>query len=113
PMAPSKLAAFRADSSSSRCRPMRHEKSGIVIPSEGRLNWAKEREVEGPWGSLQVVGFVSCVLALLAPFGTAQTPSPTLQEKLGYPASAKLLIIHADDLGMVHSVNRATLAALE
>ena len=92
---------------------MPRRKLRIVIPSEGRLSWAKEREVEGPWGSLQVVGFISCVLALLAPFGTAQTPAPTLQEKLGYPASAKLLIIHADDLGMAHSVNRATLEALE
>ena len=39
--------------------------------------------------------------------------APTVQERLGYPASARLLVIHADDLGMSHSVNRATFEALE
>ena len=37
----------------------------------------------------------------------------TIQERLGYPATARLLVIHADDLGMSHSVNRASFEALE
>lgn len=43
----------------------------------------------------------------------AQTAVGTMQERLGYPASARLLVIHADDLGMNHSVNRATFEALD
>ena len=37
----------------------------------------------------------------------------TIAERLGYPADAKLLIIHADDLGVAHSVNAASLDALD
>lgn len=41
----------------------------------------------------------------------AQVPNKTLAERLGYKADAKLLIVHADDLGMAHSINDATTKA--
>jgi hypothetical protein len=36
-----------------------------------------------------------------------------IAQRLGYPADAKLLIIHADDLGVAHSQNRATFEQLK
>src|SRR5687767_13457717 len=44
---------------------------------------------------------------------TLQIPEKTLAERLGYPRDAKLLIVHADDLGMAHSVNAASIRGLE
>ncbi|MEP6741375.1 MAG: polysaccharide deacetylase family protein [bacterium] len=46
------------------------------------------------------------------------TPQPQaevkpLAERLGYPRDAKLLIVHADDLGAAHSINSASIKALE
>ena len=49
-----------------------------------------------------------CLLALLA-----NAQQLTIQEKLGYPKNAKLVIIHADDLGVSHSQNAASIGALE
>jgi predicted glycoside hydrolase/deacetylase ChbG (UPF0249 family) len=37
----------------------------------------------------------------------------SIQERLGYPNNAKLVIIHADDLGVSHSENAASIAAME
>ena len=37
----------------------------------------------------------------------------SIQEKLGYSRDAKLLIIHADDIGVSHSENAASIYALE
>lgn len=53
------------------------------------------------------------VLGCFAP-SLGQISQPiSVPERLGYPSSARLLVIHADDLGMSHSVNRATFEALE
>ena len=43
----------------------------------------------------------------------AQTIRKSLAERLGYARDAKLLIVHADDLGMTHSVNAASIKGLE
>jgi predicted glycoside hydrolase/deacetylase ChbG (UPF0249 family) len=42
-------------------------------------------------------------------FGQARS----IQERLGYPKDAKLVIIHADDLGVSHSENAASIVAME
>jgi predicted glycoside hydrolase/deacetylase ChbG (UPF0249 family) len=45
--------------------------------------------------------------------GHNEEPAATIQERLGYSADAKLLIIHGDDLGMAHTKNTATFRAME
>jgi predicted glycoside hydrolase/deacetylase ChbG (UPF0249 family) len=50
-------------------------------------------------------------LLICSPWLYAQ--SKTIQEKLGYSKDAKLVIIHADDLGVAHSENEATINAME
>ena len=43
----------------------------------------------------------------------AHAQDRTLAERLGYPRDAKLIIVHADDLGMAHSVDLATIKAFQ
>jgi len=50
--------------------------------------------------------FLSCTL-----FASGQSKS--IQERLGYPKDAKLLILHADDIGVSHSENMASVSAME
>src|SRR6185503_11597786 len=52
-------------------------------------------------------------LTLLTFFAGAHSQEKTIAERLGYARDAKLLIVHADDLGMSHSVNAATTKAFE
>lgn len=50
-------------------------------------------------------------LLVMSASGRAQTK--TAAERLGYPADAKLLIVHADDLAVAHSVDAASFDALD
>src|SRR5262249_55775058 len=56
---------------------------------------------------------LALVCSLFSVASSAQEQAKTLQEKLGYPRDARLLIVHADDLGATHSVNAASIKALE
>jgi len=52
-------------------------------------------------------------LASLIVVSTLPAQTRTLAERLGHPRDAKLLILHADDLGVAHSENAASFDALD
>ena len=53
------------------------------------------------------------IVALLAIAAGATGQTKNVAERLGYPADAKLLIVHADDLAVSHSVDAASFDALD
>jgi chitin disaccharide deacetylase len=53
--------------------------------------------------------FTICIFLIFPQVGSGQS----LAEKLGYTKNEKLLIIHGDDLGVSHSQNKATFAAMQ
>ena len=59
---------------------------------------------------LRSVSVLSFSLFLVS---TLHAQGKTVAERLGYPAGAKLLILHGDDLGVAHSVDTASLEALD
>lgn len=52
--------------------------------------------------------FICCCFSI-----AVSAQQTTVAERLGHPKEAKLLIIHADDLGVAHSENLASIKALE
>jgi predicted glycoside hydrolase/deacetylase ChbG (UPF0249 family) len=55
----------------------------------------------------------SASLVVLLVTSTMSAQTKTVAERLGLPADTKLLILHADDLGVAHSVNSASFDALD
>jgi hypothetical protein len=55
----------------------------------------------------------SLVVVVLFAGSTLGAQTMNLAQRLGYPADAKLLILHADDIGVAHSVNVASFDALD
>ncbi len=59
------------------------------------------------------LGITLFLIAITSSTAHAQSVAKTLAERLGYARDAKLVIVHADDLGMTHSVNAASIKGLE
>lgn len=60
---------------------------------------------------LRAAAVVATFSLMIGAPGRAQTK--TVAERLGHPPDAKLLIVHADDLGVAHSVDAASFDALD
>jgi len=72
-------------------------------------------KIKGTIATLVILILVtsSAALCQTTTHSGSQAAAKTLVERLGYPADAKLLIVHGDDLGVAHSVNLASIKALE
>jgi predicted glycoside hydrolase/deacetylase ChbG (UPF0249 family) len=57
--------------------------------------------------------WMGVIVVWLSLAGSVCAQTKTVAERLGYPADAKLLIVHADDLAVAHSVDAASFDALD
>jgi predicted glycoside hydrolase/deacetylase ChbG (UPF0249 family) len=60
---------------------------------------------------MKETGVIIIILSLL--FTGTIRAQKTIQERLGYSKDTKLVILHADDIGVSHSENEATIVAME
>jgi hypothetical protein len=65
------------------------------------------------YSELSIVVILLCSFSAAAQSKSIPNTSQGVVERLGYPNNARLLLIQGEDLGMAHSVNKATLEALE
>src|SRR5687767_1969264 len=59
-----------------------------------------------------LVSGVAAAAGLISGHRVRAADAPNLAERLGYGKTDRLLMIHADDIGMCHSVNAASTKAL-
>jgi chitin disaccharide deacetylase len=57
--------------------------------------------------------YAAAYLFLILATAATRAQNRTVAERLGYPADSKLLIVHADDLAVAHSVDTASFDALD
>jgi predicted glycoside hydrolase/deacetylase ChbG (UPF0249 family) len=63
------------------------------------------------WSAILITGSIPISIAQSG--GGQPASERTTAERLGYPRDTKLLMVHADDLGMARSVNAASIRGLE
>jgi chitin disaccharide deacetylase len=62
---------------------------------------------------MHIVNLLFAIVFLILPLTRAFGQTKTIAERLGYPSESKLLILHADDLAVAHSVDAASFDALD